>query len=239
MPRDLAITAHALARCFRWIRSAIGRSRPRRTAPDGPPHSSRHGPDGEAPVPDPGRGDGDLPGKPGRASLKRLRLRCEARLDALTLPTPFDVRVLCATLAEERGRPIHLLPMTGNPGVQGLWVATETADVIFYEDATTPPHQEHIILHELSHLLCDHYRVTDPAAELARALLPDLDPGMVVRMLGRTSYTAIEEQEAELLATLIQQRARRPRRGVRPGSLARRLMTALDWSSGGPPARPF
>ncbi|MDF5757913.1 hypothetical protein [Spongiactinospora sp. TRM90649] len=174
------------------------------------------------------------------AVFKRLRRRCEDRLSDLTLPVPFLVRGLCASVAEERSRPIHLLPMTGKPGVLGLWVATETADLIFYEEATTPPHQDHIILHELSHLLCDHYREPLPAVEQALALLPNLDPAMVLRMLGRTAhtaYTAVEEQEAELLASLIQQRARRAPRAARLGASARRLIAALDWSVPDPPAR--
>ncbi len=42
------------------------------------------------------------------------------------------------------------------------------------------------------------------------ALLPDLDRAMVARVLGRTRYSLEEEREAELMATLIAQRAGRP-----------------------------
>jgi hypothetical protein len=34
-------------------------------------------------------------------------------------------------------------------------------------------------------------------------LLPDLDPDLVERMLGRTSYTDPQEQEAEMVASLL------------------------------------
>jgi hypothetical protein len=137
-------------------------------------------------------------------SDRRLRKRCEARLRDLPMPIPFDARTLCEQVARERGRPIRLFPMAGLTGVCGLWVATETTDLIFYEEVTTPPHQEHIILHELSHVLCDHY----PESLPAQALLPSLDPEMVRRVLGRSGYSTAEEREAEMLATLIQQRAR-------------------------------
>lgn len=167
----------------------------------------------------------------GVRSLDRLRRRCEARLSELALPSPFDARALCASVAESRGRPIHLMPMSGGLGVCGLWVATDSSDLIFYEGTTTPPHQEHIILHELSHLLCDHYPVPLADPGQARLLLPDLDPEVVRRVLGRTTYSAVEEQEAELLATLIRQRADlmpAPHRDA--PHLDDRLTAALDWA---------
>ncbi|WP_181871597.1 hypothetical protein [Sphaerisporangium album] len=174
-------------------------------------------------------------------SLRALRRRCEARLRELPLPAPFDVRELCAAIAEQRGRPIRLLPMTGQAGLWGLWVATDTADFILYEQATTPPHQEHIILHELSHLLCDHYGASFPAGDGGRELLPSLDPRMVHTVLGRSAYSAVEEQEAELLASLIQQRARRPSSAPGPSGqsgVLNRLLAALDWTQAGPPDPP-
>lgn len=137
-------------------------------------------------------------------SDRRLRKRCEARVRDLPMPVPFDARTLCEQVARQRGRPIRLVPMAGLTGVCGLWVATDTTDLIFYEEVTTPPHQEHIILHELSHVLCDHY----PTSLRTETLLPNLDPDMVRRVLGRSGYSTEEEREAEMLASLIRQRAR-------------------------------
>jgi hypothetical protein len=144
----------------------------------------------------------------------------------LPLPQPFDAHELCRAVAAQRGREIRVLPMNGgDSGVLGLWVATEQADLICYEATTTPPHQEHIILHELGHLLCNHYPAQLSGTEHMRMLMPDLDPLMVQRILGRTSYAATEEQEAELLATLIRQAAV-------PGctdSVAGKINEAFDW----------
>jgi hypothetical protein len=124
------------------------------------------------------------------------------------MPVPFDAHELCAMVAARRGRPIRLVPMDGLTGVCGLWVATASTDLIFYERVTTPPHQEHIILHELSHVLCDHQRAASAAlGSQVEELLPNLDPEMVHRVLGRAGYTSEEEREAELLASLIRQRA--------------------------------
>jgi hypothetical protein len=147
------------------------------------------------------------------------------------MPDPFDVRALCDLVAGGRGRPIRLVPTTARDGVLGLWVATDQADLIFFEGATTPPHQDHIVLHELCHLLCDHYPADLADADLARMLMPGLDPVMVRTVLGRTEYTAIEEQEAELLASLILQRAGRavsPRPAGHGRTLVDRIEDALD-----------
>jgi hypothetical protein len=72
-------------------------------------------------------------------------------------------------------------------------------------------HQDHIVLHEICHLLCGHAGDDALGTEHARLLFPNLDPAMVGRVLGRTSYSTEEEQEAELLASMIQQAARRDR----------------------------
>ena len=142
----------------------------------------------------------------------------------LTLPTPFDVRALADQIAARRGRPIQLIPMARLTGVCGLWIATDTTDLIFYEEETTLPHQEHIILHELSHVLCHHDPAPLPLATQARQLLPDVDPVLIQRILGRAGYSTEVEREAETLASLIRQRAR-PDTGRTPTG---RLHAALD-----------
>lgn len=151
-----------------------------------------------------------------------LRRRCAARLREIDIPVPFDIGVFCERIAANRGRPIKLLPMAGLTGVCGLWVATDTADLIFYEQDTTPPHREHIVLHELSHVLCDHYPASLSLAEQAKLLLPNLDPALVQRVLGRAGYSSEEEREAEMLASLIRQQARSD------STLTDRLRNAFD-----------
>lgn len=159
---------------------------------------------------------------------RRLRRRCLARLRDLPLPAPFDVHALCDRVADRRGRPIRLIPLAGLSGVCGLWIATDTTDLICYERDTTRPHQDHIILHELSHVLCDHFPVSLPGNLHTQALFPDLDPAMVRAVLGRAGYTTDEEREAETLASLIRQRA-----STRAdGTLRARLHDAMDDDDG-------
>lgn len=145
-------------------------------------------------------------------SASDLRRRCEARLGMVRLPEPFTVEALCDQLGQQRGRSIRVTQAPMPAGLYGAWIAGNTVDYIFVEQQTSPIHQEHIVLHELGHLLCGH----EPGPVLAdqpMALLPSLKGEMVRRVLGRTSYTATQEREAELLASLISQRARRENPG--------------------------
>ncbi|WP_374984791.1 hypothetical protein [Streptomyces fradiae] len=138
--------------------------------------------------------------------IARLRRRCRPLLDQLVLPRPFSLEPLCAQLSASRGRPLHLHPLpiqAAAAGACGLWLATDTDDHIFYEQRTARPHQEHIVLHEIGHMLFGHHTVEAGPAGLPRGLLDDLSPRLVRRVLGRTDYSTRQEQEAEMLATLI------------------------------------
>jgi hypothetical protein len=145
-------------------------------------------------------------------SFAQLRRNCESRLQDLQIPEPFDIDVLCDMLAKRRGRPMRFTSLP-EPRVidtpSALWIAYEDEDVIFVEDATSPFHREHLIAHELGHMLCNHVTPLRLEGDYAKRLVPDLDPDLIKLMLGRTSYTTEQEREAETLATLILSRARR------------------------------
>lgn len=150
--------------------------------------------------------------------LRTLRKRCEARLRELDLPDPFDVRAFRDRLAARRGRPILLCAARSDLGPCGLWVAGPSLDVVFYEAVTSPLHQDHIVLHELCHLACDHHALPLSEAALAELLCPHLDQSVVQHVLPRAAYSSDEEREAEILASLILDRASGgpPRREPRP-----------------------
>ncbi len=139
-----------------------------------------------------------------------LRSRCEQRLAGLRLPRPFALPRFCRELALRRGRPltITIMPLAAEGGPSGAWIATDEADYIFVDQAATGLHREHIVLHELAHMIFDH-RSAPPLSDVdAAALLPALSSETVARVLGRSRYTEVEEREAELLATMIARQAR-------------------------------
>ncbi|GHJ26961.1 MULTISPECIES: hypothetical protein [Streptomyces] len=154
------------------------------------------------------------------------RRRCEAAMAGLRLPRPFSVPELCRQVAERRGRPLHLHPLpaaAAAAGTCGLWLGTEAADHIFYEQRTGRLHQEHIVLHELAHILLDHHRIV-PGGAGAERLLPDLDRQLVRRLMPRADYSTPQEREAETLATMLRLGGAAPAR--RPDEVLDRLRDA-------------
>ncbi len=142
--------------------------------------------------------------------LRRMRAACEALLDGLRVPEGGDIRQLCEHLGARRGRPIRLLPIELQcPHLYGLWLATDVADLIVYEAHTSKPHQEHIIAHELSHMICGHHSGGTMGDGTAGQLFPDINPDVVRGMLRRSGYSDHDEQEAETMASLILTRYRR------------------------------
>lgn len=148
-----------------------------------------------------------------RREHRALGKRIQALLNEIGLPKPWRVTEFCANVAAYRGRPIELLPcdMPGG-GPDGMWVELPSVDVILHDQHTSDLHREHIVCHEIGHMLLGHHG--DSGAD---ALMPDLDPG-VLRAIGATreggdrsagprmhrrKYSSRQEQEAELTASLI------------------------------------
>lgn len=136
------------------------------------------------------------------AELARLKGRLRPEADRLQLRGT-DIESFRAVLERIRERPVYLVPFTLGAGLLGLWIDTDTADYIFYEQNTTPYHQRHIVLHEGSHILRGHTGIAIP--ELVSSLPLRLDPKLIRSLLGRSVYSEHEEAEAEVLATLIEE----------------------------------
>ncbi|WP_329199790.1 MULTISPECIES: hypothetical protein [unclassified Streptomyces] len=155
-----------------------------------------------------------------------LRKRCETILGHLDLSRPFSLENLCTDIAEQRGRPIRLHPLpkeAAESGVCGLWVGTAGVDYVFYEAQTTPLHREHIVLHEIGHILFGHHSLEGEETD-----------GEAPVVLGRTNYTTRQEQEAEMLASMIRTRTAGngpPSRTAPRGALAR-LESAMGYGRG-------
>ena len=168
--------------------------------------------------------------------MSRLRRRCERRLDNIRIPKPFDLDVFCAVVSAHRGRPLTLHPMPGlSAGAPcGVWISGPAADYVFYDPVTSQLHAEHIVLHELSHMLSGH--ATSISAGLSgdalHRLAPDIDPRTIDTMLGRAAYSTAQEREAETLASLIRARSAVGRPAEpRPGDTLSRVADVLKFRS--------
>jgi hypothetical protein len=166
-----------------------------------------------------------LPGRR-RARFREMQRACERRLaeigiasgqdgtagaaDTADLTGAAGITAVCEQVGRRRGRTIRLVPMElDEPLLHGLWIALPDTDVIVYRANTSRPHQEHIIAHELSHIICEHDFGALPGPAVPAHLFPDTDPDLVRRSLKRSAYDDRAEQEAEMMASLILAHARR------------------------------
>ncbi|NGO71485.1 toxin [Streptomyces boncukensis] len=149
---------------------------------------------------------GRLAGQRRRQQLRKLRRAAARRIAELGLPRLADVESLCRHLSEVRGRPITPVPLPMQAAQPcGMWLSADDEDIVFYDANTTSAHQEHIILHELGHIICRHRGAGWAEEESARLLFPNLDPSLVRDMLKRATYDDVQEQEAEVIAYLLAQ----------------------------------
>ncbi|MEU6918489.1 hypothetical protein [Streptomyces olindensis] len=134
---------------------------------------------------------------------RELRRYCKRLLRRLDIRPPLRVEELCRRLGEHRGKPIRLIPWDlPVPGPFGIWISRPDEDDIFYQRETTRVHQDHIILHEIGHILADHQDGVSPDEDHLGLAQPR---GLITRRFHRTYYTEDYEREAELVATIIQE----------------------------------
>ena len=130
----------------------------------------------------------------------------------LPIPVPWDREAFVKNIAEMRGRPITLIPsntavLAGSPC--GLWLARAEDDVIVYDEGTSDYHIDQIVRHEIGHMVLGHGRSRqfrddkDAESRLCREILPDIDPGTVLAVLGRAGYATSQERDAEIFASMV------------------------------------
>ena len=142
----------------------------------------------------------------------RFRRRYQDIVSTVGVPVPFNLDEFCIRVAAFRGRELRLHPMNVGqiPGLCGLYIELDHTDHVCFPADTSPIHQQHIIVHELTHLLCGH-RASEPTALLPDAVLtelfPSLDREFVRSVLGRSRYASPVEREAEVVASMILEHA--------------------------------
>jgi Zn-dependent peptidase ImmA (M78 family) len=132
-----------------------------------------------------------------RTSRKYVRsLRLEPYASAYEL---FD------QMSSLRVRPIRVVewPLV-IPGPMGVWIAREEDDIVVVQEMATGRHRDHILLHELAHILCDHEG--EPMSGDGMASLPLLGDESVEPRRLRSVYDSAAEREAELLAAAFAER---------------------------------
>lgn len=137
-----------------------------------------------------------------RTCLTRLR---QLQDRGLRMPRPFDAAQLCRQVGAVLGQRITLVGVPMPAGAPfGLTFFTDAGHVIAYEERTSQVHRDHIVAHELGHILFDHHALALDDQQASQLLMPALRPTLVHRVLHRTGvYSRGEEQEAEMMATVL------------------------------------
>lgn len=134
-----------------------------------------------------------------RSRFSNIR-SCRRYVESLHLQPFASAYELCDQLSSVRGRPIRVvewpLPL---PGPLGVWMSRDHDDIIVVQELATGSHREHILLHEVAHIVCGHTGEPLPEQE---PVLPALDPVGAgdAPVLFRSAYDTVSEREAELLA---------------------------------------
>lgn len=164
-----------------------------------------------------------------------LRAHCQQRVDDLLqhtgVPQPWDINEFLDRLEHHRGRAIDLCAVSWSAGTSsGAWQQRRDHDVIAYAANTSGFHQDHIILHEIGHMISQHRGRCVLSEDEAQRIAPGLAPAAFAHLLDR-STTEAEEHEAEMIASLIHQQVREPRQvatDVTPEAVAQRLTRVED-----------
>lgn len=140
-----------------------------------------------------------------------LRAESAARLRALAMPHPLTLESLCAAVAALMHRPRIRIESASLGGDYGAWIARAGEDVLVHEAAALPFQRVAIVCHELAHILWEHRPVAHLDGEGLQmdSSLQDLFEVMDVRellLLKRSTYTAREDREAEVLGRMLYSR---------------------------------
>ena len=137
------------------------------------------------------------------------------QLEELDLGPFHSVAELREIASRRRGRRIEAMPFPlRGTNISGLLLVTPEADLILYEQDAPAYHQEHIQLHELSHVLLGHVDEQEPSGTGVLAQLQDNDSlarlhgHTVDKVLQRTDYEEHTEHEAETMASILAMRLR-------------------------------
>ncbi len=148
----------------------------------------------------------------------RARTRVRDLLRHVPAPRPWSMNAWIDRLEQHRGRDIDLVAVDYAPGQpSGAWQRHEDFDLIAYAAGTSPLHQDHIIAHEIAHLLCEHRGECVLTEAEAAAVAPDLSAHLLSHLLTRVT-THADEYEAELIAVFLMSAATSEDAQLRPGA---------------------
>lgn len=118
----------------------------------------------------------------------------------------FSLPSFCLWLEEITGKQLLFKAAELPLKIFGAWITSPSHDLVIYQKNTNPLHRQHIILHELCHILCGHQTVQITDQELLKLVpLPQTVPKVLCRSAD-PDLMQQQDQEVELLVELIVQK---------------------------------
>lgn len=138
-----------------------------------------------------------------KSSSKPAHVAADA-FRSLMLPSRVTLDGLIAIVAARRRRRIEIEATTILNGTEvcGLWLSTDSREIILHAVTDSVLHRQQFILHELGHMILRHDEV-GVSQNYTASLFPNLDGEMVSRALARSSFVDDMEAAAETLADLL------------------------------------
>lgn len=148
------------------------------------------------------------------SARRRIDKMCQAKLDDLDLPHPFEWSLLVEQIQAQRGRQLWVVPHEGLPvEITGLWVGCRDRDYVIYRADLVGTQRGVSIGHEFAHIVLKHETANVTDHEFLRRHCPDLaDSGTVEHVCMRSDFASVAEREAETLASLLLTQPSRNRR---------------------------
>lgn len=139
----------------------------------------------------------------------------EAEVDALIarlpeLPVPWDIAELCERLAVLRGRPVIVREMDIPALPFAFWRGTDSADFIVHRTGMTGYYRDHVILHEVCHMLAGH-NVTETGGTQADSRTDEDINEQLLEQAAHNPHTTEQEELAERFATTVLRLAKQAR----------------------------
>ena len=120
-------------------------------------------------------------------------------------------------MARTTGKPILVVDQPDDDAarsVHGMFLSLPDRDVVVVSAGVERVHRDHVLMHEMAHLLLGHQLTGSDFTSDLSGLFTKLDPGLVASVLGRNHYSDPQEREAEWLASRIMLGTRGLNRGA-------------------------
>lgn len=119
----------------------------------------------------------------------------------------FTIERFLTWIGDRTGHAIFAIPWRMPAGMFGVWISDDdhAREYLFYRENLPRLHQVHIQLHELAHFLLGHSTYRINRNELATLLKKGKGESLLDLVQLRSPRTSQMEQEAETLASLIQE----------------------------------